>query len=352
VHHDFSSTVVRFLQLAVKDPDVLAIKHTMYRTNRSSPVIQALMAAAEMGKQVVCLVEIKARFDEQNNMKWARALEKAGVHVMYGPPELKIHSKLAMVVRRESNRTRRYVHIGTGNYNPSTAKIYSDFGLFTCQDDITADIANLFNHLTGFSKPPTFSRLLVSPHYMREGIFKHIRSVTEQSRNGRVGCCIQIKCNSILDGPAIEMLYLASRAGVQVQIISRGITALLPGVEGASENIRVVSVVGRLLEHARVYIFHYGKGLESKYFIGSADLMPRNLDRRIEVLAPLDDPQTQKQVQWVINTQLRDTALAWELGPNKTWKCIRQHINGSQALIDSQSAALQTFGNSRKLSKL
>ncbi len=335
-YDDFLTSVLRFVEQAVEDPDVLAIKHTMYRTSGDSPIVRALIKAAEQGKQAVCLVEIKARFDEEANIRWGRTMEEAGVHVVYGQPGLKTHSKLALVVRREGDEVRRYTHIGTGNYNSSTAKLYTDLGLFTCREDIAEDAADLFNHLTGFSRTPSFRKLLVAPNHLRDGLLADVERVIDHHRDGVPGR-IQIKCNAIVDGPMIEALFRASQAGVPVEIVSRGIAGLRPGVEGVSENIRLISIVGRFLEHARIYAFHSGE--ESRYLMGSADLMPRNLDHRVEVVTPVDDPRIQRELQWVLDVELADTALAWQLEPSGEWHRVLPP-DGTPAL-DSQAALME-----------
>ena len=281
----FSTSVERLFEQAVDDPDVLAIKHTIYRTSGDSPMVPALIRAAEQGKQAVVLVELKARFDEARNIGWARALERAGVHVVHGFPALKTHAKCALVVRREHGGIRRYVHIGTGNYHPRTARLYTDAGLFTCRPDIAADVSDLFNYLTGFGRPQRYRKLLVAPTDLRERIIDEVRRVTADTVAGGRGRIV-LKMNGLVDRPVIESLYEASQAGVQVDLVVRSICCLRPGVPGLSENIRVVSVLGRFLEHERLFAFH---GAESRYFLGSADMMPRNLDSRVEVLVPVED---------------------------------------------------------------
>jgi polyphosphate kinase len=323
VHHpydDFDTSVERFVEQAVEDPHVLAIKQTVYRTSGDSPIVPALMRAAEQGKQTVCLVEVQARFDEERNIQWARALERAGVHVVYGLTGLKTHAKLCLVVRREGDLVRRYVHIGTGNYNPSTARLYTDLGLFTCREDLGKDVADLFNHLTGFARPPSYRRALVAPAHLRDGIIAEIERAiaghTPESPSRVV-----MKMNSIIDGPIITAIYRASQAGVPVDLIVRGITGLRPGIPGVSENVRVISIVGRFLEHARAFAFTVGG--ETSYWIGSADMMARNLDNRVELVAPVDDPLAAAEIQTVLDLQLADTALAWELGADGSWTRVR-----------------------------
>ena len=278
---------------------MLAIKQTLYRTSGNSPVIQALLEAVESGKQVAAVVELKARFDEENNIGWARRLEEAGVHVIYGVPGFKTHAKLSLVVRQEQGGLWRYAHIGTGNYNPITARIYTDLGLFTCDPHITRDIANLFNRITGFAQPESFKKSLVAPRFMKSGLLDLIRFETEQARQGKPAEMV-LKCNSITEAEVVEALYEASCAGVAVELVVRGICAVVPGVRGMSENIRVRSIVGRFLEHSRVYWFQHGG--EPVALMGSADLMGRNLNRRIEILVPIED---RKQKKWVRKTYLQ-----------------------------------------------
>lgn len=338
VHHpfdDFHSSVERFVEQAVEDPNVLAIKQTVYRTSGDSPIVPALMRAAEEGKQTVCMVEVQARFDEERNIQWARALERAGVHVVYGLSGLKTHAKLAMVVRREGDRVRRYVHIGTGNYNPATARFYTDMGIFTCREDLTEDVADLFNHLTGFGRPPRYRGALVAPVHLRDGIIAEIDRVAAGHGHDRPGRVV-MKMNSLIDGPVIEAIYRASRAGVAVDLIVRGIAGLRPGVPGVSENVRVISIVGRFLEHARVFAFFLGD--EARYYIGSGDMMARNLDNRVELVTPVDDPIAMREIQAVLDLQLADTALAWELGPDGSWTH-RSVDDGSS--LNSQEALME-----------
>lgn len=339
VHHpydDFDTSVVRFVQQAVEDPSVLAIKWTMYRTSGDSPMIPALIRAAEQGKQAVCMVEIKARFDEEANIRWGRALERAGVHVVYGQPGLKTHTKLALVIRREGDEVRRYAHIGTGNYNASTAKLYTDLGLLTARSDITHDVADLFNYLTGFSRPPAYRKLLVSPRRIRDGLIAEIDRVIEAQESGTPGR-ITFKCNAVIDGPTIEAIYRASQAGVRVELILRGIVGLRPGIEGVSDNIRVISIVGRFLEHSRIYAFYVGD--EAHYYIGSADLMPRNLDHRVEAVTPVEDPLLQRELENVLATELADTALAWELRSDGGWERVAEPEDGEP--LDSQEKFME-----------
>lgn len=320
VHHpyeSFATSVERFVTEAVEDPDVLALKQTVYRTSDSSPLVPALIRATEGGKQAVCMVELKARFDERTNIHWAMALEEAGVHVVYGIPGLKTHAKAILIVRREGHRIRHYVHIGTGNYNPKTARLYTDLGLFTTDPEIGADVADLFNYLTGFARPQSFRKLLVAPINLREGLLAEIRRTVAAHTKDKPAR-IQMKMNALVDPVMIRALYDASRAGVKVELNIRGICCLRPGVPGVSENIRVVSVLGRFLEHARIYLFE--RGGETRCYIGSADLMPRNLDHRVEALTPVEDAQLMAQVREVLDRCLADNTHAWALGADGTWR--------------------------------
>lgn len=317
VHHpydSFSTSVQRFVEQAAADPDVLAIKQTLYRTSGDSPIVRALIDAAEAGKQVVALVEIKARFDEQANIKWARALEQAGVHVAYGLVGLKTHCKTALVVRREGSAIRRYCHIGTGNYNGKTARLYEDLGLLTADPDIGADLTDLFNSLTGYSRKLSYRNLLVAPHGVRTGIIERVgREVAahRETGNGR----IRLKLNALVDEQVIDALYRASQAGVRVEAVIRGICALRPGAEGCSEKIVVRSILGRFLEHSR--IFHF-RAID-EFWIGSADMMHRNLDRRVEVLAQAKDPRLTAQLDDLFESALDPATRCWELGPDGQW---------------------------------
>ncbi len=317
-YHSFSSTVLRFINDASRDPDVLAIKMTLYRTSGDSPIVNALIAAAENGKQVAVLVELKARFDEENNIYWARRLERVGVHVVYGLTGLKTHSKVVMVVRQEGDRIRRYVHIGTGNYNPKTARLYTDLGLFSCREDLAADLTDLFNYLTGYSRQRSYRQLLVAPVNMRDRTVALIRREMEQSQDSGVPGRIIAKMNSLVDPQIIATLYAASRAGVQIDLIVRGMCSLRPQIPGVSENIRVISVVGRFLEHSRIYYFH-NLGQEEIY-IGSADWMPRNLDRRVEAITPVQDPDLAKELEEILGITLADNCQAWELQSDGSYK--------------------------------
>jgi polyphosphate kinase len=319
VHHpyeSFSTSVARFVEQAADDPDVLAIKLTIYRTSSDTPLVPALIRAAEAGKQAVCLVELKARFDEQRNIQWARSLEEAGVHVVYGHPALKTHAKCVLVVRREGEGARRYVHVGTGNYHPKTARLYTDFGLFTCDEAIGEDVAQVFNELTGFSRDVRHRRLLVAPRDAREGVLREIEATIAAHEAGEPAR-IAMKMNSLVDRRCIRALYRASQAGVPVDLNVRGICCLRPGVPGVSETVRVVSVVGRFLEHSRIFAFQ--RGDEWRVFIGSADLMPRNLDNRVELLAPVEDPDAAAELLDTLERSLADEANAWELQADGTW---------------------------------
>jgi polyphosphate kinase len=320
VHHpyeSFSASVEKFVAEAVADPDVLAIKLTVYRTSDDSPLVPALIRASERGKQAVALVELKARFDERANIAWARELEQAGVHVVFGPPAMKVHTKCVLVVRREGDGVRNYVHIGTGNYNSSTARLYTDFGLFTTDAQIGADVTDMFNSLTGFARQTKMRKVLVAPSQLRDGILEEIEQTIAVQRSG-VPCQIRMKMNSLVDVACIEALFRASRAGVQVELNVRGICCLRPGVPGVSENIRVNSVVGRFLEHSRIYAFIRGE--ERRVLIGSADLMRRNLDNRVELVTPVDDPALQDELLDALQRGLDDNSNAWELETSGQWR--------------------------------
>ncbi len=320
VHHpydSFSSSVERFVEQAVADPDVLAIKQTVYRTSDDSPLVPALIRASERGKQAVAMVELKARFDEEANIHWAKSLEEAGVHVVYGIPGLKTHVKAILVARREDNRVREYVHIGTGNYNPTTARLYTDLGIFTADPEIGADVAEMFNFLTGYGRPAEYRKVLVSPTTMRERIVAEIEATAEARRAGEEAW-IGLKMNALVDTRCIQALYEASRAGVEIDLNVRGICCLRPGVPGLSENIRVVSIVGRFLEHSRIYAFRRGE--ETRVLTGSADLMPRNLDSRVELVAPVEDPALRAELLDVLERCLADDSNAWELDAEGVWR--------------------------------
>ena len=317
VHHpydSFSTTVQRFIEQAAADPNVLAIKQTLYRTSGDSPIVNALIDAAAAGKQVVALVEIKARFDEQANIKWARALERAGVHVVYGLVGLKTHCKTCLVVRREGSTIRRYCHIGTGNYNSKTARLYEDVGLLTAAPDIGADLTDLFNSLTGYSRKESYRNLLVAPYGVRRGIIERIeREIAAKQSGADAG--IRLKANALVDEQVIDALYRASQAGVRVEVVVRGICALRPGVAGYSENISVRSILGRFLEHSRIIHFR----ATDEFWIGSADMMHRNLDRRVEVMAQVKDPRLASQLNDVFDSALDPATRCWELDMDGKW---------------------------------
>jgi polyphosphate kinase len=350
VHHpydSFATSVERFVEQAVADPDVLAIKQTVYRTSDDSPLVPALIRAAERGKQAVCLVEVKARFDERANIQWARALEEAGVHVVYGLPALKTHAKCILIVRREGDGVRHYVHVGTGNYHPRTARLYTDFGLFTCDEELGADVADMFNFLTGFARPQSYRQVLVAPVHLREGIVEEIERTIVAHREGRAAR-IRMKMNSLVDGECIRALYRASQAGVPVELNVRGTCCLRPGVPGVSENVRVVSIVGRLLEHSRIYAFE--RDGECTAYIGSADLMPRNLDTRVELLAPIVDDTLRADITDTLDRCLADDTNAWELGEDGAWtrrepgdapRDVQRELMAAHAAQAAEAAATQ-----------
>ncbi|MDY6809131.1 MAG: RNA degradosome polyphosphate kinase [Actinomycetota bacterium] len=318
VHHpydSFSTSVQRFIEQAAADPQVLAIKQTLYRTSGDSPIINALIDAAEAGKQVVALVEIKARFDEQANIKWARQLEQAGVHVVYGLVGLKTHCKTCLVVRREGSSIRRYCHIGTGNYNPKTARLYEDVGLFTAAPDIGADLTDLFNTLTGYSRKKEYRNILVAPHGIRSGIIERINGEIDRFLQGDTRARVQLKANALVDEQVIDALYRASQNGVPVEIVVRGICALRPGMHGVSENIVVRSILGQFLEHSRVLYF----GAQDEYWIGSADMMHRNLDRRVEVMVQVRDHRLITELGDVFASALDPRTRCWELQSDGSW---------------------------------
>ncbi|HUQ64482.1 MAG TPA: polyphosphate kinase 1, partial [Acidimicrobiales bacterium] len=317
VHHpyeSFATSVEAFVEQAAADPHVLAIKQTLYRTSGDSAIVKALIRAAEAGKQVAALVELKARFDEKANIAWARALEEAGVHVVYGLMGLKTHTKTALVVREEPDGIRRYCHVGTGNYNAKTARIYEDLGLLSADPKLGADLTDLFNYLTGYSRQSHYRKMLVAPVSLRPGIVELIRAERDAGENGR----IVMKMNSLVDAAIIDELYEASQAGARIDLIVRGICCLRPQVPGLSDRINVRSIVGRFLEHSRIFAF--GVGERRRYYIGSADLMPRNLDRRVEAVVPVDDDELQARLQEVLDLARADDLLSWDLRPDGSWR--------------------------------
>jgi polyphosphate kinase len=333
LHHPFESfqPVVEFLRKAAVDPQVLAIKMTLYRVGRNSPVVEALLEAIEHGKEVAVMVELKARFDEESNIEWARALERQGVHVVYGILGLKVHSKVALVVRREGDAIRRYIHLGTGNYNPITARLYTDLSFFTSDEVIGADVSNLFNYLTGYSAKTDFRKLLIAPTVMRPGLVKLIRREIEWQKSGQKGHII-VKVNALEDSEMVRLLYEASQAGVQVDVLARGICCLRPGIPGISENIRVISIIGRFLEHSRIYYFRNG-GADEVY-AGSADMMPRNLDHRVEIIFPISNPKLVKRLKsGILDRYLQDEKNARIMQPDGTY--VRRK-NGPES-ADSQT---------------
>ena len=314
-YDSFTTSVESFVAAAAKDRDVVGLKTTVYRTSDDSAMLPALIDAAEEGKQTVCLVELKARFDERRNIEWSRAMEQAGVHVVYGYANLKIHAKMTLIVRRDGQRLHRYAHIGTGNYNSVTARLYEDFGLFTDDEAITADLADLFNHLTGFGRPQRFRKILASPFNLRSGLTERIRAVARAAADGE-RARIRIKVNALADPGIVDELYKASQAGAEIDLIARSICTLRPGVPGLSETIRVRSIVGRFLEHSRLFAFEAGDA--EMYLLGSADLMPRNLDHRIEVLTPVEDGRVREELSAVLDALLADNR-AWQLQPDGSW---------------------------------
>jgi polyphosphate kinase len=325
-YHSFASSFEGFVKAAAEDPEVVAIKTTVYRTDEDSPLVPALISAAEEGKQSVCLVELKARFDEHRNIEWSRAMEQAGVHVVHGFPNVKTHAKMTLVVRREGDELVRYVHVGTGNYHSKTSRLYEDFGLFTADPDLSADVADLFNYLTGYGRPRGFRKILVAPFDLRERLIEEIRACGAAAAAGK-RARIRIKVNALTDPKLIEELYTASGHGASAELVIRGICSLRPGVKGLSENIRVRSVLGRFLEHSRVFLFEHGD--ERTCLIGSADLMPRNLDHRVEIVAPITDGRLQGEVDRVFDTLLADNRTAWELRADGEWRRVK-HRKGER----------------------
>jgi polyphosphate kinase len=334
--YDSFNPVVDFVRAAANDPEVLAIKQTLYRVGSNSPIVETLSEARDEQTQVAVLVELKARFDEEPNITWARQLEARGVHVAYGIVGLKTHAKISLVVRREGAGLRRYVHLGTGNYNPKTARLYTDFSYFTDDPGLAEDGSDLFNFLTGYSEQEEYQELLVAPLTLREKIEQLIEEQTEKARNGE-SATITCKTNSLTDPRIIELLYEASQAGVKIDLIVRSICCLRPGVEGVSENIRVVSLVGRFLEHARIFAFSDGD--DEQIYLGSADLMQRNLDRRVETAFPLRERHHRERVRRLLDLQLADNANGWALGPDGTFE--RRHPQDGEEQVDSQRILLE-----------
>jgi polyphosphate kinase len=346
LHHpydSFTTSVVQFLQNAAQDPHVLAIKQTLYRTSGDSPIMEALIEAAEAGKQVLAVIELRARFDEQANVRWARKLEAVGVHVVYGLMGLKTHAKLSLVIRDEATGIRRYAHVGTGNYNPKTARFYEDLGIISSDPELTEDLTKLFNQLSGFGPQSTFSRLLVAPRTLRPGLLERIENEIENSKAGKISG-IQLKLNSLLDEEFIEALYRASQAGVPVDLVIRGISSIKPGVAGLSENIRVRSILGRFLEHSRIY--HFKNGGADEYWIGSADLMHRNLDRRVESLVRIDKPAHKNMLQEIIDISMDPKTSSWHQ-QDMSWKRVNTD-NLSEDLVDIQSVFIKRSKKGRK----
>jgi polyphosphate kinase len=331
-YENFSTSVERFIVTAAADPTVVAIKMTLYRTSEESPIVHSLIRAAEMGKQVVCLVELKARFDEERNIYWAQAMEKVGVHVVYGIVGLKTHAKLALVVRRERDEFRSYVHVGTGNYHPQTAKLYTDFGLFTARPEITSEVVEVFHYLTGRSLKTDYNQLLIAPINMKSRFIEMVRQESENAKQGLPSGII-VKCNSLEDKGMIEALYEASQAGVPIQLIVRGFCCLRPGLASLSENIRVTSIVGPFLEHSRVFYFRSGKSneLEGRFFIGSADWMARNLLGRVEVVAPVEDRQAREKIWEALQIMLNDRRLTWDMSSDGEYQ-LRRPTNPSEEI--------------------
>jgi polyphosphate kinase len=333
-YHSFSATVQRFITQAAHDPQVLAIKMTLYRTSGDSPIVSSLISAAENGKQVAVLVELKARFDEENNINWARKLEQSGVHVVYGLMGLKTHTKIVLVVRREGDHMRRYFHLGTGNYNPKTARVYTDLGLLSACPDLGADISELFNYLTGYSRQQQYRQLLVAPLTLRPRLIELIDQEMNQVSQGREGRIIA-KMNSLVDPEMIALLYQASQAGVSIDLIVRGICCLRPGLKGVSENIRVISIIGQFLEHSRIFYFYNGG--DEIFLLGSADWMPRNLDRRVEAVVPIADLAIREELKLILDLSLTDNRQAWDMKADGTYTQRRppegEESRSSQALL-------------------
>ena len=325
-----------FINQAADDPLVMGIKMTLYRTSKDSPIIAALIRAAENGKQVMALVELKARFDEDNNIQWAKHLESSGVHVVYGVLGLKTHTKIVLVVRKEKERLRSYVHIGTGNYNSKTSRLYTDLGLLSARPELGQDLVELFNYLTGFSKQQEFRKLLVAPVSLRKGMENLIRREIEHAQNGRGGH-IRAKMNSLVDPDIIALLYEASQAGVRIELIVRGMCCLYPGLEGVSDNISVVSIIGRFLEHSRLFWFaNHG---EPEVYIGSADWMPRNLDRRVEAVTPVEEPALREQLERLMQVYLDDNRGSFDMDKNGSFR--QRHPDGEER--NSQLSLIETW---------
>ena len=342
LHHpydSFNSSVLRFLEAAATDPDVLAIKQTLYRTSGDSPIVNALIEAAEAGKQVLEVIEIRARFDEQANVRWARKLEDVGVHVVYGLVGFKTHAKLSLVVRQEGSVVRRYCHVGTGNYHPKTARMYEDLGILSADNQLGEDLNILFNQLSGFAPQSTYNRLLVAPRTIRPGLLEKINREIENKKAGK-HAFIRLKLNSLLDEEFVEALYLASMAGVEIDLVVRGICAILPGIPGVSENIRVRSVLGRFLEHSR--IFHFANGGDDEIYIGSADLMERNLNRRVESLTKISRDEHKKELIKIFDLYLSSKTAAWHLLPDGKWLRVNQDPNGAP-LAELQPVMIDTY---------
>jgi polyphosphate kinase len=342
LHHpydSFNSSVVRFLEAAATDPQVLAIKQTLYRTSGDSPIVNALIEAAEAGKQVLAVIEIRARFDELANVRWARKLEDVGVHVVYGLVGFKTHAKLSLIVREEANIVRRYSHVGTGNYNPKTARMYEDLGILSADDQLGEDLNKLFNQLSGFAPQSSYNRLVVAPRSMRSALLEKIEREIENKKAGK-HAFIRLKLNSLLDEEFVEAFYRASIAGVDVELVIRGICALLPGISGLSENIKVRSVLGRFLEHSR--IFHFANGGEDEIYIGSADLMERNLNRRVESLVKITNPKHKESLIKIFNQYTSSTTSAWHLLPTGKWVLVDKDSSGNP-LVDLQEKILSEY---------
>ncbi len=335
-YESFRTSFEAFAAAAADDPDVIAMKTAVYRTSDDSTLVSALIDCAEDGKQAVCLVELKARFDERRNIEWSRELEQAGVHVVHGFPDMKIHAKMTLVVRREAGGLRRYVHIGTGNYHASTARLYEDVGIFTADEEIAADVADVFNYVTGFGRPQRFRKLLVAPFEMRARLIEEIRNVAAAAKAGETAR-IRLKLNNLVDPKIIDELYAASTAGAKVDICARSICMIRPGVEDLSENIRVRSILGRFLEHSRIYSFEAGDS--TAIFVGSADMMPRNLDRRVEVLVPVESARSRQELQAVLGSVFADDVHSWVLASDGSWSRVEPEKPGKR--VDHQAAMMR-----------